>query len=314
MKIINIITRTILIILFYSSTSFGGTDSLIKKNIENRASKKIKEFSGIVSDNIANFTLENFENVKYLDFGFQIQEQLKPTFNIMSVNELTKIESGTIFNQISLNTHDDDETINIGLGVRKLISDNKILLGSNIFYDHQFDLGHTRTGVGVETISSIFDLRGNYYNAISNRKTNEDGNEERALDGWDLQADYHLHKKINVLQLIELDDINIFVNAFDFKNPEATSDYREIGNKYGINGKSGHWFIEVGHLDDNQDNNSYFANISFVVKLGKENKNNISSNSLTFTDVSDKLYQPVKRENKIRVVKILKSGVQVSGF
>ena len=27
-------------------------------------------------------------------------------------------------------------------------------------------------------------------------RVNEDGNEERALDGWDLQADYHLHKKI----------------------------------------------------------------------------------------------------------------------
>ncbi len=37
-------------------------------------------------------------------------------------------------------------------------------------------------------------------------------------------------------------------------------------------------------------------------------------NYLEYTDVSDKLYQPVKRENKIRVVKISKSGVKVGGF
>ena len=33
-----------------------------------------------------------------------------------------------------------------------------------------------------------------------------------------------------------------------------------------------------------------------------------------YTSVEDKLYLPVKRENKIRVVKISKSGVKVSGF
>ena len=33
-----------------------------------------------------------------------------------------------------------------------------------------------------------------------------------------------------------------------------------------------------------------------------------------YTSVEDKLYQPVKRENKIRVVKISASGFVASGF
>ena len=54
--------------------------------------------------------------MKYLDFSIEAQEYLKPTFSIMSVNEIIKLDSGTIFNQTSINTHDGDETINIGFG------------------------------------------------------------------------------------------------------------------------------------------------------------------------------------------------------
>ena len=111
--------------------------------------------------------------LKYIDFDLKLQEYYKPTFSIMSVYELLELNNGgTIFNQTSLNTHDSDETINIGLGVRKLLSDNKVIIGANTFYDHQFDESHKRLGLGVEAITSIFDLRGNYYNALSGRRTN----------------------------------------------------------------------------------------------------------------------------------------------
>ena len=138
---------------------------------------KINEFSNETALAISNFAKNNFENMKYLEFDIQIQEKLKPSFSIMSVTELLKIDSGTVFNQTSLNTHDNDETVNIGFGYRKLLNDNKILIGSNIFYDHQFDLDHKRTGAGLEAISSIFDLRGNYYNALSGSKITSDGSE-----------------------------------------------------------------------------------------------------------------------------------------
>ena len=264
---------------------------------------KINEFSNETALAISNFAKNNFENMKYLDFDIQIQEKLKPSFRIMSVSEIFKIDSGTVFNQTSLNTHDDDETINIGFGARKLLNDNKILIGSNIFYDQQFTENHKRTGAGVEAISSVFDIRGNYYNAISGSKTTSEGS-ERALDGWDAQLDYHLPGE---------HDVNVFVNAFEFKNPDKASTYREIGNKFGANAKLGHFLIEGGYLDDNRSGDSYFGSIKFVVKLGDEGKNK-TRNFLEYTDVSDKLYQPVKRENKIRLVKIDAAGVVVGGF
>ena len=264
---------------------------------------KINEFSNETALAISNFAKNNFENMKYLDFDIQVQENLKPSFSIMSVTELLKMDSGTVFNQTSLNTHDGDGTINIGLGARKLLNDNKILIGSNLFYDHQFDEGHKRTGVGVEAISSVFDIRGNYYNAISGSKTTSEGS-ERALDGWDTQLDYHLPGE---------KDVNIFANLFRFENSATGSTYEEKGTKIGANASLGNFIIEGGYLDDNQNNDAFFGSIKFVVNLGDQGENK-TRNYLEYTDVSNKLYQPVKRENKIRVVKISKSGVKVGGF
>jgi adhesin/invasin len=292
--------------IIYCTSSLAAelpTKDSLKNSLNNKITSKISQSSSAASEKIETFITGNFENVKYLDFEIQVREKLKPSFNIMSVTELLKIDSGTIYNQTSITTHDDDETVNIGLGIRKLLNDNKVLIGSNIFYDQQFTNNHKRTGAGVEAISSVFDIRGNYYNAISGSKNTTDGS-ERALDGWDTQIDYHLPGE---------HDVNFFINAFKFENPDKISTYEEKGNKYGANAKLGHFLMEAGYMDDNQGGDSYFGSIKFVVNIG-EQKENKTRNFLEYTDVSDKLYQPVKRENKIRVVKISSSNVAASGY
>ena len=289
------------------ATNVGSQD--LKKKTTDKISAfkdgKINTLSNQISKSISSFAEEHFENMKYLDFNIDAQEYLKPTFSIMSVNEIKKLDNGTIFNQTSINTHDGDETINIGFGSRKLLNDNTLMLGANAFYDHQLTESHERVGVGVEAITSDFDLRYNHYSAMSGRRTNAEGTIERALDGWDLRGDYHL----------PIDhDVNIFVSAFEFENPESVSSYKETGNKFGLDAKVGNFAIEAGYMDDNQENDAYFGNIKYVVNFGSDNQDHSSSNSKSLTDVSDRLYEPVKRENKIRVVKIDASGVVVGGF
>jgi adhesin/invasin len=285
-----------------------GSEDIKKKTTDKISAlkdKKINTLSNQISKSISSFAEEHFENMKYLDFNIDAQEYLKPTFSIMSVNEIKKLDNGTIFNQSSINTHDGDETINIGFGSRKLLNDNTLMLGANAFYDHQLTESHERVGVGVEAITSDFDLRYNHYSAMSGRRTNAEGTIERALDGWDLRGDYHL----------PIDhDVNIFVSAFEFENPESVSSYKETGNKFGLDAKVGNFAIEAGYMDDNQENDAYFGNIKYVVNFGSDNQDHSSSNSKSLTDVSDRLYEPVKRENKIRVVKIDASGVVVGGF
>jgi hypothetical protein len=328
----SILAVVLCLTLVTAAISDSSLESKAKNKISSKIDQGVSTLSGKISENITSFAANNFEKMKYLDFEINAQEYLKPTFSIMSVTEIFKIysDTGTIFNQTSLNTHDDDETINIGFGIRKLLNDNKVLIGSNVFYDHQFDDGHKRAGAGAEAISSIFDLRGNYYNAITQAITTKDGS-ETALDGWDAQVDFHLPIKY---------DVNIFLNAFKFESPTAGSTYEETGNKFGANAKLGNFLIEGGYMDDNQENDSYFGSIKYVVALGdkvkkdyyalseikdpitdKKMKDSYRTASLKnvkkafeYTSVEEKLYQPVKRENKIRVVKISSSGFVASGF
>ena len=288
------------------ATNAGSED--IKKKTTDKISalkdKKINTLSNQISKSISSFAEEHFENMKYLDFNIDAQEYLKPTFSIMSVNEIKKLDNGTIFNQTSINTHDGDETINIGFGSRKLLNNNTLLLGANTFYDHQLTESHKRSGVGVEAITSVFDVRANYYNAISGRRTNSEGTIERALDGWDLRGDYNspIHE-----------DLSLFVSAYQFENPEDISAYKEKGNKFGVDAKLGNFAVEAGYMNDNQGNDDYFGNVKYVINFGSDD-NSSSSKSKKSKDVSDQLYQPVKRENKIRVVRINAAGVVVGGF
>ena len=308
MKILQYLLPVTLTLLIATNVSSQDLNLDLGKKLSDKISTfkqgKINAYAGQLSKDISSYAEEHFENMKYLDFNINAQEYLKPTFSIMSVNEIMKIDSGTIFNQTSINTHDGDETINIGFGVRKLLNDNTLLLGANTFYDHQLTESHKRSGAGVEAITSIFDLRANYYNAISGRRTNTEGVIERALDGWDLRGDYHL----------PIDqDVNLFISAFEFENPETVSTYKEKGNKFGADATLGNFVLEGGYMNDNQANDAYFGSVKYVVNFGSDTKNS-DTKSKSLTDVSDQLYQPVKRENKIRVVKILASGFVAGGF
>jgi len=307
MNILRYILPVILSLLIATSVHAVDLEAKATEKLSALKDRKINGFSNKVSESIASFAKNNFDSLKYLDFSIDAEEYSKPTFSIMSVTKLLELgNGGTIFNQTSLNTHDSDETINIGLGARKLLFDNKLIFGINTFYDHQFDENHKRIGLGAETISSLFDLRGNYYNAMSDLRTNKEGSyKERALDGWDLRGDYHLPIQ---------HDVNIFMTAYKFKNPQDGSDFEDKGNKFGADAKLGNFVIEAGYDSNNQEKDNYFGSVKYIVNIGEDNQSNTPKSATSFTDVSDKLYQPVKRENKIRVVKIGASGVVVGGF
>ena len=305
MKILQYLLPATFSLLVATNVSSEDLMNKAKNKISSFKDGKINALSNQVSESISSFANEHFESMKYLDFSIDAQEYLKPTFSIMSVNEIMKIDSGTIFNQTSINTHDGDETINIGFGTRKLLNNNTLLIGANTFYDHQLSESHERVGAGAEAITSIFDVRGNYYNSLSSRRKNSEGVIEIAMDGWDLRGDYHL----------PIDqDVNFFISAFEFKNPESDSTFRQRGNKFGVDAKLGNFLIEAGYMDDNEDNDAYFGNIKYTVKIGSDDEKSNATNSKSLADVSNQLYQPVKRENKIRVVKIDASGVSVGGF
>ena len=290
----------LIFLIVFNQSSFAED---IKSKLDGKIYSKINEFTQNIGEDFAD-SLRDFENLKYLDFSFNIQEGFDPSIQIESVSKLKEYDDGALFNQLNLISQDSKTTINLGIGKRKLFDNDTYILGTNFFIDYQFDEAHLRSGLGFEAISNSLDFIANYYNAISGFKNTGDGR-EKALDGYDLKFNYHLSNKSNT---------DFFVQLFEWENPNST--YEEKGEKVGMTSSIGNLAFEIGYLNDNKDNDGLFGSLKVVIPLGEQretaNKNNENTNKNSLS-VRNKMYMPVKRENKIKLVKI-SSGVKVSGF
>ena len=292
-----------LVLLYYLIFGSIVNAENIKSIVENKIYSKIDDFAQNIGEDFAD-SLRDFENLKYLDFSFNVQEGFDPSIQIESVSKLLEYQDGALFNQLNLISQDSKTTINFGIGKRKLFDNDTYILGTNFFIDYQFDESHLRSGLGFEAISNSLDFIANYYNAISGFKNTSDGR-EKALDGYDLKLNYHLSNKSNT---------DFFVQLFEWENPSST--YEEKGEKVGMTSSIGNLAFEIGYLNDNKDNDGLFGSLKVVIPLGEQreilNKDNENKNKNNLS-VRSKLYMPVQRENKIKLVKI-SSGVKVSGF
>ncbi len=261
-------------------------------------------FLGNFANDIAS-SLSAFDSVKYLDMSIKAQENLKPSIDIMNVNKIHEWSSGAIFNQNSLAYHDDEQYINFGLGIRDLINGDKIILGANTFYDYAFEEGHQRHGFGLEVISSMLDFRSNYYNADGDIKNLTNGSTEEALDGWDTRLDFHIPVGF---------DLRFFGTIFEWENSNKTFD--RDGTVFGLSGQYGFLKFEGGYRDEENQDKQAFLEFRLVIPLngGSQGSSTSKRGFLEMVSVRDQLYEPVERENKIRVVKISSGNIIISGF
>ena len=249
---------TILLIIF----SFFLLKNVLAVDLKSNASDKfyssINEFSQNLAQGLADKLKQN-ENLKYFDISLDLQENQKPTIEIQSVSKLKEDNDSAYFNQTNLSSYNGETTINLGFGKRKLYKNETVMLGSNVFVDYQFDESHLRNGLGVEAITSVFDLRGNYYNGISGFKATDEGR-EKALDGYDIQLNYHVTGKNNT---------DLYLQTFEWENPNSS--YKEKGEKFGITSQIGNLNLNLGYVNDNKNNDGFFAVVKLVVHLGKTN-------------------------------------------
>ena len=101
---------------------------------------------------------------------------------------------------------------------------------------------------------------------MSGRRTNKEGSyTERALDGWDLRTDYHLPIKY---------DVNLYLSAYKFKNPEDLSTFEDKGNRFGADAKIGN----QTSLNTNDNNETTKSGEGVRTRLN-DNKVRIGANS-----------------------------------
>jgi len=156
------------------------------------------------------------------DTSFTLDSLLKLKTNRDSEGDLKTI----LFGQArgTTTTDNDGTTTNLGLGLRHR-PDDVSMIGGNVFWDYRmtdYSSAHSRLGLGGEYFWKNFELRNNYYMAITDKKKNLtiDGATytERVVPGWDAEVGYRLP---NYPQL------GVFVKAFNW-DYEDTDDQSSV--------------------------------------------------------------------------------------
>jgi len=240
------------------------------------------------------------------DFIFDFQENNKPLFSLETIQPLYENSLDTIFVQGRAAYSNDDTTLNIGAGYRRLLLDNAFMLGVNSFYDATIHNQHQRWGVGVEAFSQYGTLRGNYYNAVSGTKTaNVSGGNtttEQALDG----ADVSLETPVPYLPWMLFTGRAFYWDAINVKNIRGW----DIGLRmYPFDDLE----VEAGFADNNTKPKEAF--VTFTWHFGAPDHirhtafdTPYSSEFMTARNLEDFRLEKVRRHNDIVIEKKVTNG------
>lgn len=293
----------ILSVLFVPSLSHGQTkdklfNQLTKATevkseaiIEKKKQDLLNKTSSIAVNKSKNYLETLFPTV---EVSLELKENTKPTGGVLVVSPLSdpKNVESTTFTQGSIFLKDDRETVNLGLGQRFLKLDQKLLLGANIFYDHEFPYDHQRVGLGVEMRTSVGEINANSYKALTKWKNGADSSEERALGGHDIEAS---------IPLPYINWSKASVRNFKWDGVDGASDLK--GNDYSLSATILSFSIEAGLRDfQNQQEDEYFVKIFWRPMLNNDNQKFtklVSEQAYTLTSMENKRYEKVKRENLI---------------
>jgi hypothetical protein len=96
------------------------------------------------------------------------------------------------FTEFGLVSDEEDTTVNIGLGIRRLSEDQTVMGGVNAFYDQEAGSGHKRGSLGVELVSAPFRFNANRYYALSDGKAISVLQTEKPMSGHDVDLEVAL--------------------------------------------------------------------------------------------------------------------------
>ncbi len=246
---------------------------------------------------IESWAKDNLSSLRLIEVETRSRADSKPIFRALTLFELTGNDYNKILTQISYSTFNDRETINTGLVYRTMNPAMTRIYGVNIFYDHEFNTGHTRTGLGFEMKSSVYDVNINFYEAMSERH-HVNGVPEVAAGGYDAE----IGALLPYLPWAKLYYKTYQWNSetLNIKHGQTVSLYMEPTSRLSV---------EAGMQDDSTTNNhNAFIKFNYILccnerKMGP-NIFTVSNNAYNFGKInSDRMYEKVRRENNIITVK-----------
>ena len=228
------------------------------------------------------------------------------TGSILVIKPLSDINDNEniLFTQGSLFLSDESrETLNLGIGKRKLVNDDTLLIGANLFYDHELDYDHQRASVGIEAISSVGSFRLNQYYGLSGWTTGLDNVQEKALNGQDIEVG---------APLPYLPWTNFSYRSFQWDGASGAADLK--GDEISLEAKiPGGLNIEVGkRSSDGVTEDNEFLKLTWTCCNKNQEEISISDTAYNLTSVADQKFAKVKRQNLI--VKQKEMDLTVIGF
>ena len=259
---------------------------------EDFGSTLLEQASGKFSE----FTAGLIPGEGHTEVSIDLREEVSPDFSILAVREIAPRDDGNIFTQFSLHNTEaqtgdggDERFIgNLGLGTRKLLNDNTLMIGINNFYDYDLQNEHTRASLGLEARSAVLEFYLNRYAKLS-----DDYNAENVLDGWD----YSLSSQIPYLHWA-----TAFISGYEWEGvTRGDIEGTKIGSELVLTPNLN---FEVAYDDKKGNDNEWYSKFQFI-HPGKEGPTLLDGASnmpwKENRDMSSELLSKVKRHNKIMI-------------
>ena len=209
------------------------------------------------------------------------------------------------FMQSSLTNANSRAVLNLGLGRRYLSDDESVITGFNVFLDYDPKYGHQRASIGAELKASAFELTANSYKALTKWKKGKSSNQERALDGHDIELG---------AQIPYMPAAKLYVKNWKWKGVDGNADTK--GNTYSI--AFSHLVdnvqIELGRRDyDGVAVDENFGQLTYSVPMGaaptQSSKPLFSSEIFESKSMKDNMLDKVRRNNAIVIQTEFAAGI-----
>ena len=247
-------------------------------------------------------TLQQYFPTVEVEFSYDEVSELGASVLILAPLFDQSDVKNTFFTQDSIFVRNGRTTINLGLGYRRLAMDNTLLLGVNGFYDHEFPYNHGRTSVGLEARTSMWQVNANQYRATTDWVTGLNGNSERALNGYDVEAaipvPYMNWMTLSLKQFSWGRDLETLAYGKETTLDAQIPAFPGLGISLAQTNFSGN------ELDDK---NTVKISYTFSDSASRQQSEWISSSAFTLESMETKRFDKVKRENEI--VKQISDGV-----
>jgi hypothetical protein len=247
-----------------------------------------------VSKNVSEYVSNLIPGNGHTEVSIDLRENNKPDYSILGVREILELDSGNIFTQFSLfNTEQNNsERIigNLGIGSRKLLNSDTLMIGMNAFIDQDFNESHKRGSFGFEVRNSVLDFNGNMYRSL------QDTTKEIILDGWD----YRLAGQVPYVHWSKL-----FINGYEWDGV-LREDIKgmKIGSEMVLTPIS---ILELAYDDKDKKGleDEWYAKIQFIYPPKNNGPTAIDGISdlawKESKDMSGELLSKVQRNNKIMI-------------